>query len=585
MKKNLSISLLAALCVVLNLYVATATQSDGPYRIAILPFKINAAEDLTYLQEGIMDMLSSRIAWGNKVLMVEKDACRKAYQKYKGNITETAVREIGRELGADYIISGSITIFGENASLDAKIVDLKMERPPITAYTQSRGIDGIIPKINEFATSINEKMFERAETQELAYGTGTPQTSQESTPQASISEMNPELMIPKEELDPEFSIIAREKTKRTLEGFIETTQSGRGNFWKSRNFPFRIGGLDIGDVDKDGKKEIVFISDEGDIWIYRYHKGTIVLVQEIKGKSYNNLISVDVADINKNGIDEIFVSNFNINKGVPSSFVLEWNGKSFDPIANDLKCYLRVIKRWNHEPILVGQKKGIKEPFMAGVYQLRWVGDSYKEGEVITSTPSVSIYGFTYGDVTGDGVDDFIQLGNDDRLRVIAKGGVVEWKSDDDFGGSLDYVPGEVTGEEADPWSQVTEEQRSYLSPRLLLCDLDLDESPEVIAVKNLSRISRMTKRYRHYGSGEICSLSWDGLGLSENWKTKKIHGYLSDLAIADMDNDGENELVVPVVTRIGSSYVYKSRSCIISYDLRLEQTKPEGEAVTEKTD
>ncbi len=530
-----------------------------------------------------MDMLSSRIAWGNKVLMVEKDVCRKAYQKYKGNITETAVREIGRELEADYIIFGSITIFGENASLDAKIIDLKMERPPIAAYTQSRGIDGIIPKINEFATSINEKMFERIETPELAYGTGTPQASQDSTPRSSIYEMNPELMIPKEELDPDFSIIAREKTKRTLEGFIETSQERSGNFWKSRNFPFKISGLDIGDVDRDGKKEIVFISDEGDIWIYRYHKGTIILVQEIKGKSYNNLISVDVEDINKNGIDEIFVSNFNINKDVPSSFVLEWNGKSFDPIAKDLKWYLRVIKRWGHKPILVGQKKGIKEPFMAGIYQLKWVGNGYKEDEIITSTSSVTIYGFTYGDVTGDGVDDLIQLGNDDRLRLMAKGGIVEWKSDDNFGGSLDYVPGEVTGEEADPMSQVTEEQRSYLSPRLLLCDLDLDERSEVIVVKNLSRISRMTKRYRHYGSGEIWSLSWDGLGLSENWRTKKIHGYLPDLAIADIDNDGEDELIVPVVTRIGASYIYKSRSCIISYDLRLKQTKPESEPVTEK--
>lgn len=583
MPKGMKRTLIIALTIcgaLLYCCLLTSAQPVEAYKVAILPFKINAAEDLTYLQEGILDMLTSRIAWEDKILVIEKDLCRKAYERYDGNIKEETARKIGHELGANYVLFGSITIFGNSASLDAKIVDLKGRRPAVTVYEYSRGMDGIIPKINEFATSINDKIFGRTEIK-VASKPSASQTMQPQASQPSIVEMNPELMIPKEELYRDFSIIEQERTKRTLKGFIDTGEARKGNFWKSRTFSFQIMGMDVGDVDKDGNNEIVFITDEGKIWIYRYLKGTIVLVKEIKGKPYNNLISVDVADINNNGVDEIFISN--LNKDLLSSFVLEWNGKEFVPIAEDMKWYLRVIKRPHRKPVLLGQKKGLEEPFMRGIYHLRWTGSGYEEAEVITSLAKADIYGFAYGDVNGDGVDDFLVLGEDDRLRLIAKGGSEQWRSDEYFGGSLSYVHGASTGEEADWSSRVTEESKRYLQPRILLCDLDGDETLEVLVIQNRSKISRIVRRYRYYGSGHIYSLSWDGLGLVENWKTRKISGYLPDFAIADMDNDGENELVVPVVTRIGASYIYKSRSIIISYDLKFQEIKPQGEKVIEK--
>ena len=579
MKKAFVIALTIC-CALLYCCLLTSAQPVETYKVAILPFKINAAEDLTYLQEGILDMLTSRIAWEEKILVIEKELCRKAYERYNGNIKEETARKIGSELGADYVLFGSITIFGNSASLDAKIVDPKEKKPTVTVYDHSQGMDGIIPKINEFATNINDKIFGRAEIK-VASRPSASQITQPQIAQPSIAEMNPELMIPKEELDSDFSIIEQERAKTALKGFIDTGEARKGNFWKSRTFTFQITGMDVGDVDKDGNNEIVFISDEGKIWIYRYLKGTIVLVKEIKGKSYNNLISVDVADINKNGIDEIFISN--LKRDLLSSFVLEWNGKDFVSIAKDMKWYLRVIKRSQKEPVLVGQKKGLVEPFMRGIYHLKWTGSDYEEAGIITSLAKADIYGFAYGDVNGDGVDDFMVLGEDDRLRLIVKGGSEQWRSDEHFGGSLSYVHGASTGEEADWSSKVTEENRRYLQPRILLCDLDGDETPEVLVIQNRSTVSRIVRRYRYYGSGHVYSLSWDGLGLAENWKTRKISGYLPDFAIADMDNDGENELVVLVVTRIGASYIYKSRSTIISYDLKFQEIKPEGQKLIEK--
>jgi hypothetical protein len=40
----------------------------------------------------------------------------------------------------------------------------------------------------------------------------------------------------------------------------------------------------------------------------------------------------------------------------------------------------------------------------------------------------------------------------------------------------------------------------------------------------------------------------WDGLGLAQDWKTRKLTGCIRDFAIGDFNNDGKTELVAAVV-------------------------------------
>ncbi|MDO9514876.1 MAG: hypothetical protein Q7J01_02075, partial [Syntrophales bacterium] len=57
------------------------------------------------------------------------------------------------------------------------------------------------------------------------------------------------------------------------------------------------------------------------------------------------------------------------------------------------------------------------------------------------------------------------------------------------------------------------------------------------------------------------------GLGMAENWRTKKIQGYVADYQIKDIDNDGKDEVVLAV--GLGTSL---TRSAIVAYDLKVEQ-------------
>ena len=43
-------------------------------------------------------------------------------------------------------------------------------------------------------------------------------------------------------------------------------------------------------------------------------------------------------------------------------------------------------------------------------------------------------------------------------------------------------------------------------------------------------------------------------MGMVENWRTKKINGYVADYQFKDIDNDGENEVVLALVLSTGGS-------------------------------
>jgi TolB-like protein len=528
-----------------------------PVRVAIVPFKMNADKDLSFLRDGIVDMLTTRLTWQDKVVVIERGTTDRALKSLSGPLNDGAARDLGTNLGADYVLFGSLTIFGESVSMDAKMIHVQGLKPAVTAFKQGEGMDAVIPNVNAFASDINEKAFGRVMARPRAKAAPAPAAQ---TQQAPSIYAHPEKLLSTPGVDQGAGGV---QTSSLNPAFVVTPGSGESStYWKSRNFDKYMKSMAIGDVDGDGNQEIVLISPT-DVFVYRKVQGRLTKVKEIAGSSQYHYITVDVADINENGKAEIFVNSLHTIRDTLASFVLEWNGTDFVTIVENEKWYYRVLDLPARGPVLVGQKRGVRQAFLSGIHELAWQNGLYASVSKLNVPREVNVFWFTAGDIMNDGNETLLVFDEFDYLRVLSKGGSKEWKSAEKYGGSLNYI------QEVLEYSNKDEDRnRIYVGQRIFLRDLNQDGKLEVLVAQNQGPTSRLFKRLRHYSSCEIVNLSWDGIGLAQNWRTRKIQSYVSDFAIADFDNDGEDEMVAIAVMKKGASIIAKAKSAIISYDL-----------------
>ena len=522
-----------------------------PDRVAIIPFKMNAEKDLTFLKDGIYDMLESRLSKADKVQVIDRLETEKTLETVTGPVNEISAQQTGRKLNADFVLFGSLTVFGNSVSIDAKMIDVSGNRPALSFFNQSQGMDEVIPRIDIIAGDINEKVF----------GIKTGRT----TPPPASSTQAPESQKPESQkrdihAHPE-SLLKKAPAKQgrgsvDSSPFIMEQRSGETHtFRKSRSYKMKISSIALGDVDGDGNIETVTISSHK-VLILRNENGHFTKIKEISGRNNQRFVAVDVADIKKDGRAEIFVTCVNTIAGTLNSFVLEFDGNDFKTIAKREQWYFSVPKTPKNEHILLGQKRGVSDLFFPGVYELAWSNGSYEPKDKVSLPKATGIFGFATGDVMNNGNESVVAFGEDDRLRVFSPNGEKIWKSDERFGGSNNYL-----------LQTPDSGKRVFLSQRVLITDLNIDGNYEVTVVKNHSTTGHLFKQSVVYDGAKIVSLFWDGLGLALNWSTRKVSGYFSDIAIGDIDNDGKPEIAAVIQSNPGSLFK-KTKSAIITYDL-----------------
>ncbi len=527
-----------------------------PLQVAIVPFKVNAEKDLSFLKDGIVDMLSSRLYREDKVNIINRQATEKAAAAVGGPLNEGKARTLGTQLGANYVLFGSLTVFGNSVSIDAKMVDVSGKKQTLTFFNQSQSMDQVIPGINLFASDINEKEFGRVmETRQAAPAAG-PSSPQAGQPQID-ARAHPDKLITGGIFGSE---LQKGQNEAPGSAFITTdiTRSQSTKFWKSKSFKQQITGMAIGDIDGDGKKETVFTT-EHTVEAYRYDNQRFIKIGTLADRNLDNLIGVDVGDINGNGVAEIYVSALNPQRKYVKSFVMEFSGKSYAEIVKDTDWYLRVIDIPQRGKVLIGQKQGLGSPFDKPIFELVWQNSGYEPAEQVLGAKRANVMGFSLGHVMNDGSEAAVVFDKFDCLRVYDLSGKQIWKDGEKSGGTPHYfeLP-EQGGEDLKNYA--------YYPMRILIKDINKDGKNDVITVRN-QRLSELIS-FRTFTSGEIEVRDWDGIGLTVLWTTRKLSGYFSDFGVGDFDNDGQDELVAALVIDTGSVVMTKAKSVLIAYEL-----------------
>ena len=489
------------LAVLLLLVLSPPLTAQQPYRVAVLPFTVHSATDLSYLRDGIWDIISTRIIVEGTIEVVQKPLVRRFLSDLRGTeITEREARWLGMRVGADYVVYGSITQVGDFISLDAKAVNVAGTRPTTSSFAQHRGIDEVMPKIDTFAQDIVSRILGRRASYERR---GPGQLRQSLMFQAL-------------------------------------------GYTKMQTFPTRIlKGVDVGDLDGDGNNEIV-VMDPHKLWVYRDEEKALRLKADFTEAISNNFLTVDLLDVNGDKRDDICVTNV-IDDNL-QSFILTYENGSFRYLAQQLNWYLRVKPIPGKGEVLLAQRMGSRSDFFGPIHLVRWKGGKAKLGKKVKLPRSVEwIYEFTHGHFTAPEAQELLMLDEVGTARVMDEKGTVSWKSKTDLGGSDNFIHREGVWADRDGQG-APEPRRIYLPLRLVVKDLDGDGVDEVVAAVNTFHASAL-ENVKVYDKGYITGRTWDGMSLTSVWRTQDIPGYVADFQVEDLDNDGRDELAAVSVT------------------------------------
>jgi len=569
-----------ALGILLGMAMTCAAEAQTR-KIAILPFAVNSSENINYIRDGIWDMLISRVTVAGKTEVIGKASVTEAMSKEPGKeMTQADVSALGKRLNAEFVVWGSITKIGDSLSLDGKLLDVASSQSPVTLYDQSRGMNEVIPKISDFAQRIRAHVAGEAPPAVAAAQAPAVPAAAATAGAATAAGRSQETDI----------VSGMLSGKTTYTGIINpefitgSSALDRKNFWMSPKYGTEFKGIDIGDVNGDGLNETVVI-DNSNVYIYQKKDKEFRLLKKIQGENHENYIGVDIADVNGNGIPEIFVTS--INRQTVDSFVIEYRNGAFEVIARGLSFLMRGIHttdttRLLGQTLATGMNKQ-ENPFINPIHLVIWEDGKYRLGEKLMIPAGLSVYGLTLDSVDGRGVERIITFDENDYLRIYEKtskllihlqsfrtADELIWRSDEQYGGSnVSFATAFAAGTR----SMVDAPDHVYFKPRILTYDLNRDGKKEVIVIKNLSAMGRVLKNMPLFTSAEIYNLEWDGLGLSEVWRTKKINGYVADYQIRDIDNDGQDEIVLALVLSVGPTI--KTNSCLVTYKLTPQPQPP----------
>ncbi len=521
-------------------------------KVAILPWKINAEESLKYLKGAVNDMLASRIGAEQNIEIIKESSVKSAIAKYTPEaITEDIAASIGKEVGADYVVFGSITVIAESVSIDARTIALKKAAPPASFASQSKGLGNLISLVDEMAKDAKARILNAEGINTIANTPAEPSpayTGKFIAKEKPAADKTNQAQAPAETLNlPPKSLIGGD------DDFIIAEKANTKGVWKSPQFPTAMKHIEIADVDGDKKNEIIMI-DRHNLFIYRFKGQDLEMVKEFKGDLAVENYNVSIADMNNNGIPEIYVTKMAGNR--LNSYVLEYKDGEFKTIASDLKWFLRVVKDPKTGLMLIGQKYSDATGFFGTVQKLEWKDGKVQETKGADIPKGLNLYNFEMADFDGNGTTDIIALDERDHLHTYSKdkNGIWEetWKSGEFYGGSLNRLELGATS--------TNQEASDYIDikARIIYADLDGSGAGEMILSSNNPGIAgRYFKVIRSYDSGEIIDMAWEGNGFEEKWRTKKIDGYIADYSVADIDNDSHKELAVLVVRDGGAGKSY----------------------------
>lgn len=526
------------------LVFAAQALADDVRSYAVLPFNVNGSSGFTYLEKAIPSMLNSRLYWQGHFQPVADAAVAKA-----GRVSNAAgAAKAQAATGADYVIWGDVTVMGNDASLDVLVRDKAGKEWRKGLKTP---VNDLITALQGVSDSINAEVFGRG-------GSGAAASPVASAP------LNPNL-------------VQKDATQRQV--YLNPQfryQGSDGTRYRSQTLPYASVGMVVADVNGDGKNEVV-VASEKRVHVYQWQNERLVPLGEYAIPTRMKPLAIRSIDLDRDRAEEIVLSAYEEEYTQPFSYVLSFKGNQFREIVTRAPYYLNVVRLMpDFMPILIGQKGDPSRIFSrGGVYEMMKQGNTLVQSKKLDLPEGANVMNFVWLPGTeGKESDKLILLTDEERLRVFSPKGSQLNQTDEKFSGSAIGIA-EQTNMPGMGKSTVLIPSQYFVPLRMIPMNLENDDAWEVLVNKPISVSAQFFENYRFFPEGEVQSLYWDGVGLSLQWKTRRIKGSVVDFALSDPNNDGTQDLVVCLNTHPGALGLQNRKTVVVAYPLDMSQMDP----------
>lgn len=508
---------------------------------AVLPFGVHGPQEYQYLSQGIQSMLTTRLTWPENFTPLDAGTVKKTVTSLPAD--SGAAEKIRQALGVDYLVWGSLTVMGQECSLDVNTIDPTGANQPRPMQTQ---LSKVIPSLETVAQDINAQAF------------GRPESAVAKT-QPVVAPMNESLIVNETKAGTAYAnpSLRYEDADSTL---------GR---WRSQTMPFASRGMVVCDGDGDGQNE-VFLMTDSDLIAYRVTNGEMRQVAEMKLPPNRNYVRLNSIDINRDGRHELVIAGAMDQD--PKSLIVEYDGK-FVIKEDYIPYFLGVLNMPPaFTPTLVGQSVGKAKYMQSSIHQMVKSGGKYELGPSIALPMGGNVFNVTF--MPFENSHQIIMIDDFDRMRIFSATGALLSVTDETYAGSnlgIEYHPAAL-GMKA-PDAKQSPQYTVYIPLRGIPANLDKDNRYELIISRNISVSAQLFSNYRDYPQGEMHSVYWDGVGMSLQWKTARIKGTIVDYALSDLDNDGIPDLVVNINSHTGMAGTSRKKTMVVAYPLDLSTT------------
>lgn len=419
------------------------------------------------------------------------------------------------------------------------------EKPEVPRATGSAA-RGLVFILNETGLSVKDSAF-----QSVRFYPSSGRAQALSS--AAVPSAAPGVVAPPGEKKPSgiLSSVIDTLTPSSSSPIIRNAATSAEGVWTGPTVEGMIVGVEVGDFDGDGKKEIAqAFSDR--IEISRFGASTLVPVASLP-LGMDTPVALDRADLNGDGRPEVYVT---IAQGLAlSSLVIEHDGGRYQISIRNVPWFLRSLEIPGEGRVLLGQAPGQRENYEGKPFRVVRQGNQLVRGAAFDVPRFVAIHGFLPFNAGASGMS-FANLAANNKLQVRQLGETVLWESAEEFGGSL-------TSLERRDYADIKGNEVRSFYPKMRL---EVGPQGLILVPRNWS--DSMMDVVRKYSKGQVIAMEWDGTVMKEAWRTRPLDGALTDFRMADVDQDGTDELVMAVSYTQGG-WGRKARSGLVVLELQ----------------